>query len=340
MAEELLRSKHAFGALENVLDAISSGKIDAYDILFLKDANGKPYIGWLDKNNQPVIIENEKEIITVTTLPSAGEIGKIYIYGSDGYFWNGTEFINLCKPTDVTVLENELAKLRANIEEINTDIEGLNSEIAKKADIKEVKAVYKPIKYEITSKPEGTLVDYRDKEIRVMCPENTKWVKQSVGGTGNANMYYMAFKAYAPEGAVSFKEGDRGEIIDEMFTFDSDFAGTDEFGRNYSICWLALASYNESSDTWTYFGKNSTTEKFIGWTYVVEWYNEDGVVIDSDSIRINLSNEKCHSSIEPYYILNVNAEVDAKIEESVLESKKYTDEKIETIIEYMTIVEF
>ena len=334
MAEELLRSRHAFGALENVLDAISSEKIDHYDILFLKDANGKPYIGWVDRDNNPVILEDEKEIIVVPTLPSTGETGKIYIYGSDGYFWNGTEFINFCKPTDVSVLEEELKKLKANVE-------NLDSEIAKKADIKEVKAVYRPIKYEITSKPEGTLVDYRDKEIRVMCPENTEWVKQSVGSTGNANMYYMGFKAYAPEGAVSFKEGDKGIIEDEMFTFvDNDFAGTDEFGRNYSIVWLALALYDEASDTWTYFGKNSTTEKFIGWTYIVEWYNADGVVIDSDSIRINLSNEKCHYSIEPYYILNVYAEVDTKIEESVIESKKYTDEKIETIIECITIVEF
>ena len=334
MAEELLRSRHAFGALENVLDAISSKKIDHYDILFLKDANGKPYIGWVDRDNNPVILEDEKEIIVVPTLPSAGETGKIYIYGSDGYFWNGTEFINLCKPTDVSVLEEELKKLKANVE-------NLDSEIAKKADIKEVKSVYKPIKYEITSKPEGTLVDYRDKEIRVMCPEGTKWVKQSVGSTGNANMYYMGFKAYAPEGAVSFKEGDQGIVEDKMFTFvDNDFAGTDEFGRNYSIVWLALALYDEASDTWTYFGKKSTTEKFIGWTYVVEWYNENGVVINSDSIRINLSNENCHSSIEPYYILNVNAEVDTKIEESVVEVKQYTDEKIETIIECITIVEF
>ena len=63
-------------------------------------------------------------------------------------------------------------------------------------------------KYEITDVPKYTIVDYREKEIRVMCPANTQWVKQNVGSTGNANMYYMSFKAYAPEGAVSFKEGE------------------------------------------------------------------------------------------------------------------------------------
>ena len=112
MAEELLRSRHAFGSLEKVLEVITAGKVDAYDILFLKDANGKPYVGWVDKDNNPVIIRNEEEVIPVDVLPESGETGKIYIFGSDGYFWNGTEFINLCKPTDVSVLEAELTKLR------------------------------------------------------------------------------------------------------------------------------------------------------------------------------------------------------------------------------------
>lgn len=167
-----------------------------------------------------------------------------------------------------------------------------------------VKKTAEQVKYEITNKPYGTLVNYSENEIRVMCPADTKWTKQSVGGTGNANMYYMGFKAYAPEGAVSFKEGDRGVIVDEMFTFDSDFAGTDEFGRNYSICWLALASYDSASDTWTYFGKNSSVERYIGWDYVVEWYDANGKVIATDSIRINLSNEDCHMNTKPYYMTN------------------------------------
>ena len=145
----------------------------------------------------------------------------------------------------------------------------------------EAAAALHRVKYEIVSKPEGTLVDYRDKEIRVMVPANHKWEKQSVGPTGNSNMYYMGFRAYAPSNAVSFKEGDRGVVIDEMFDFNGGFAGTDEFGRKYSICWLALASYDADSDTWTYFGKNSTVNKYVGWTYCVEWYDADGNVISS-----------------------------------------------------------
>ena len=170
---------------------------------------------------------------------------------------------------------------------------------------KKANAVFERVKYEISSKPEGTLVDYRDKEIRVMCPADTKWVKQNVGAGGNGNMYYMGFKAYAPEGAVSFKEGDQGVIENEMFTFDDAFAGIDEFGRKYSIVWFALASYDGDTDSWTYFGKNSSAKKYIGWTYCVEWYDADGIMISSDSVRINLSNESCHNVIEPYYVSNM-----------------------------------
>jgi hypothetical protein len=114
----------------------------------------------------------------------------------------------------------------------------------------------------------------------------------------------MGFKAYAPEGAVSFKEGDRGVIIDEMHDFSGDFAGIDTYGRKYSIVWLALAQYNETTGVWTYFGANSTAYKYIGWNYVVEWYDANGIVIDTDSIRINLSNEDCHSILEPFYLAN------------------------------------
>ena len=74
-----------------------------------------------------------------------------------------------------------------------------------KLSIDSMGSVYSKNKYEITSVPVGTLVDYRDKEIRIMAPADTVWKKQNVGSTGNANMYYVPFKAYAPEGAVGFK---------------------------------------------------------------------------------------------------------------------------------------
>lgn len=292
------RARHAFGTLERIDSAIEQGVIDAYDILFVKDADGKPYVGWIDKDGNKVILDDSAEIAALEA-----------------------EIAKKVGPEEVALLENQIA-IKANIAEVDAKISDATTTVKAYTDGKVEAAVNGQVgkKYEITSLPDGTLVDYREKEIRVMCPVGTKWVKQNVGSTENANMYYMGFKAFAPEGAVSFKEGDQGVIVDEMFTFDSAFAGTDEFGRNYSICWLALASYDEALDEWTYYGKNSSVDKYIGWTYVVEWYDANEVMIGSDCIRINLSNEECYSSIEPYYVAEIIKEVDAKVEEKLAEA--------------------
>ena len=77
------KAKHAFGALENVDSAISAGKIDAFDILFVKDADGKPYVGWIDANGNKVIVENdvdlsgvEAEIATKANASDVEDLGK------------------------------------------------------------------------------------------------------------------------------------------------------------------------------------------------------------------------------------------------------------------------
>ena len=105
------KAKHAFGQLENIDSAIAGGKINSFDILFVKDANGKPYVGWIDKDGNKVIVQEEDEVVIVDgeSLPESGETGKIYVHGSDAYVWNGNEFVNLCKPTDVSALEEEIA---------------------------------------------------------------------------------------------------------------------------------------------------------------------------------------------------------------------------------------
>ena len=324
------KAKFAYGSLANLDAALQSGAVDTFDLLCLYD-DGVARIGWVDKNGNPILVDvPEDEVVVVDALPETGVVGSIYVFGEDAYIWNGTKFVNLCKPADVTELKEQITALEENDAAFAAKDAELEAEVAEKIDTVEADATYLSRKYEISSAPVGTLVDYRDKEIRVMCPADTQWVKQNVGATGNANMYYMGFKAYAPEGAVSFKEDDQATIEDQtMYYFEgNDFAGVDKFGRKYSIVWLALASYDEASDTWTYFGEKSSLEKYIGWYYSVEWYNADGMIIESDRIRINLANEDCYSVVEPYYVNNITAEV-----------KKYVDEQIEEVSE-IPVVEF
>ena len=57
-----MKAKHAFGMLENIDSAISEGKIDSYDILFVKNADGKPFVGWIDKDGNKVIVDDSAEL--------------------------------------------------------------------------------------------------------------------------------------------------------------------------------------------------------------------------------------------------------------------------------------
>lgn len=350
MADEILRSKHAFGSLSGIANALSIGKIDAYDILFL-DGDTNPKIGWIDKDSNFRLVDTEC-VIVVDMLPTVGKSGKIYIFNDDAYFWNGTEFKPFCKPTDITELEDNFEKLnstvvdlKSEIEKLKTDVSGLDDKVSNlQTKVDNLDVVYEKIKYTISHKPVGTLVNCYDKEIRVMCPKDTKWTTQQSGETADKNSYYIGFKAYAPSNdVVSFKE-DLTEIIADntMYYFENnEFAGVDSHGK-YSIVWLPVAVL--SNGTWTYHGEKSTKEKYIGWHYSVEWYNANGTLVATDCVRINLSNENCHSSITPFYISNVIGEVDGKIEnaeQNAIEiTKTYVDKQFEEVLSSFTIVEF
>lgn len=271
------KARHAFGALENIDNAIADGKIDSYDILFVKDAEGKPYVGWIDKDGKKVIVNDDAEFAAI---------------------------------------EKQMAT-KADAEDINTKIGELETALD---DVAKAAYAHEQIKYEFTDVPAGSLVDYREDEIRVMCPANAVWGKQAVGVGGDPNAYYGTFKTYVyDDNIVGYKEHLGNQSDPEILT---DLK-TDQYGRRYQPTWLSLAKYDEATDTWNYRGNDSTNEKYIGWDYRIDWFDASGVMVASDSIRINLSNENCHSNIEPYYVgkmmKEVNEKIDTKIEEKIAE---------------------
>lgn len=286
------KAKHAFGNLADVEKALQSGAINAYDILFL-DGDTEPKVGWIDKNGVFRLVENEADF---SELEAA--------------------IATKANASDVEALEVEVAT-KVNAEEVDAKVEqavtdGIAS--AKSYTDGKVEAAineHMAKMYEVDDVPVGTLVDYRDSEIRVMCPADAVFTKQNVGAGGDASNYYMTFKAYAPDGAVGYIEHLGGQVDKEVLT---DLK-TDEYGRKYQPTWLGIAKYDDSTGEWNYYGKNSSVNKYVGWDYQIDFYNADGVMIASDSIRINLSNENCHSEIRPYYVGGMMAEVDAKIAE-------------------------
>lgn len=287
------KAKHAFGNLADVEKALQSGKIDSYDILFL-DGDTEPKIGWIDANGIFRLVENEADFSeleeVIATKADAAEVKALE-----------AEVATKASAEKVETLETELAT-KVTAEEVDAKVE-----TAVKA---EIDAAVEKVNYEITDVPVGTLVDYRDSEIRIMCPENSVFTKQNVGAGGDANNYYCTFKTYAPsDDAVGYIEHLGGQTDKEILTTFN----VDENGRRYQPTWLAIANYDEATGVWNYYGKNSTANKYIGWDYQIDWYNSDGVMIASDNVRINLSNENCYSIVEPYYVGKMMREVDEKI---------------------------
>ena len=297
---ELLKSRHAFGSLANVDSALDQGLIDAYDILFLKE--GK--IGWIDADGNKVILEDKAQVVTVDVLPEVGENNVVYIYNSKFYFWDGEKF---AAPEDIQGVSEEDVN-----EKVATAVSDANAYTDEKIEI--VDEIAEKVKYEITNAPVGTLVNYREDEIRVMCPQNAEWHLQNVGVGGDANTYYVTFKTYAPnDDCVGYREHLGGQSDAETLT---DLK-VDAYGRRYQPTWLGVAKYDADTTTWSYYGANSTAEKYIGWDYQIDWYNADGVMIASDNVRINLSNEDCHTTKEPYYVNVAKAYTDAQIANAV-----------------------
>lgn len=319
------KAKHAYGSRKNLMAAIESGKVDAYDILLLNGEDESPAIGWVDKNGNPIIVESQSQIVHVDELPTVdGDVNVIYIYNNETYLWDGEKCVSTCKPVDLSALEAEMAN-KANAKEVKAEIAKAVTDTVASAkaytDGKVESAVEAAMsehlikRYEVADVPAGTLVDYFDKEIRIMCPADAEFVKQSVGVGGNPNNYYMTFKTYAPSDDVVGYIEHLGDQADPEVLTDLK---TDEYGRKYQPTWLGIANYNDATG-WTYYGANSSTEKYIGWDYQIDWYNADGVMVKSDAVRINLSNEDCHNTIEPYYIGSVRKEIDTKIEEKIAE---------------------
>lgn len=293
----MLKAKHAFGNLVDVEKALQAGKIDAYDILFL-DGDTEPKIGWIDANGVFRLVENEADFSELEAV-----------------------IATKANIEDVEALEGQIAT-KVDADEVDEKVSQVMTDSVSESKAYTDKMVEAAMdehltkKYEITSVPEGTLIDYRENEIRVMVPENAVWAKQSVGEGGDANSYYMTFKTYAPsDDAVGYIEHLSGQADEEVLTSFN----VDEYGRRYQPTWLALAKYDEATGVWNYYGKNSSKESYIGWDYQIDWYNADGVMIASDSVRINLSNENCHSVIKPYYIGEISKEIDTKIEEKITE---------------------
>lgn len=127
------KARLAYGTLEGVDAAIERGTLDSYDVLFLKNSEGKPFVGWIDKNGNKVIVENENKLLRVSSLPTeGGDAEAIYLYNNEGYIWDADTLkcVPLAKSANLTELETEIA---SKVDETIVD-DKITAAIADKVD--------------------------------------------------------------------------------------------------------------------------------------------------------------------------------------------------------------
>lgn len=279
---------------------------------------------FIDKDGSilPVKGDNKTQVVRVDELPSISEADTEVLYICDDivYTFDGEEYHSAYKDhtAEIEALTAELKEVANKVTVLKTETEEINKTLATHEQL------FTRKDYEVVKVPTGTLVDYFNKEIRIMIPADTDFAtEENASTTGTDGIFYIETRFYAPEGAVGFRT-DVNKIAENepIKKFNGLYAGTDECGRNYYIIYQPVAYYDTKSKSWVYYGAKSTTAHYVGWLQISEWYDADGKMFVSDAIKINLSNEECHSAIEPYYISEMKTNVE-KIPE--------LQEKVETL---------
>jgi hypothetical protein len=262
-------------------------------------------------NEVKASVENLSGIIG---LRKEGETRSVFeiLEAQENNFSSLAEKVNL-NTSSIAGLNEKLPVIEQNIEDLKAKDLQLEENLAallgtvnnKVPELEsEIKALTnRTLKYEVVP-VEGLIVDYRDKEIRLNTQRVTP-THQSVGETGNPNMYYVTFKAYAPEGAVSVIEGNNGQMDTEASELS-----TDASGRKYTVIWAAIANY--SNGVWTKWGDSSTVDKYLGFLYAFNWLDEKGNTIQMDQVRVILTNDSCHTDLVPDIIAR---RIDEKVKE-------------------------
>lgn len=162
-------------------------------------------------------------------------------------------------------------------------------------------------KVTFTGLPEGSKISYGEESAIIMCPKDAEYAAQNVGVGGNKNSYYIGMNLFAPEGAVSFREGECGlNPADEMPEFepmvklDDAPHGTDSLGRTYRARWISVATYDSTTGLWSYFAKNKGAGEFIGWKYEIAWFDDNGVEIERSFMNLKLANEMNYEELNTY----------------------------------------
>lgn len=172
-------------------------------------------------------------------------------------------------------------------------------------------------KFRFFDLPVGGDVSYSDEFVRILCPTNPDvYYEQNVGEGGQKDKFYITMRNYAPKGAVSLRMNgvnnlakDPDPVITgaEELEILKDKAGYGKEGeKEYYNFWIHIAGY--SNGAWKAWPTGKGDGEFIGYRYIIEWYDEAGNVIDTSFITIQLANEDNFDAMENFQAIETGTE--------------------------------
>lgn len=175
-------------------------------------------------------------------------------------------------------------------------------------------------KFEVISAVKGYLTDDSQNDLRVFIPKGSEYELQNVGTGGQANQFYMTVRAWSPRADVtSCRKGDYTKYDTQFAEMEKVYIDV-ESGRPYVDFWLPIAYTEDNGVTWKEYADLSTGTKYIGFTWLVEWYVDEELVA-SGSKKITLVNDReIFYNNKDWYI----PALEAKLEETTIQLEETT----------------
>lgn len=283
------------------------------------------FLGVSSTNPADGVVTIDGEVV----IPKAGDIviyeSKEFICDKNGNLVElGDESIYL---TAATAEADYLKKLDAeNIYQSKADAEAEHKALEEAINLIDVKDIAwgkdnaNGTKFEVIKAVDGFLTNEAQNDLRVYIPKGSKYEVQQVGAGGNSNTYYMTVRAWAPTANVTAcRKGDY-KNYNEHFAGMEKISVDKESGRPYVDFWLGIASTSDGGVTWTEFADQSTGTKYIGWDWLVEWYNGEELVASGSKKITLVNNRDMFYNSKDWYIPALEAklaETTTQLEETV-----------------------
>lgn len=166
--------------------------------------------------------------------------------------------------------------------------------------------------------PIGGAVSYTESSARILCPTDPSvYYEQKVGEGGLKDRFYITMRCYAPEGATKLRINGVNTlqpttpdpVIDDTLEIETlkNKAGYGvEKDKEYFNFWIHIAGY--SNGAWKAWSTGKGEGEFIGYRYIVEWYDDNMNVIDTTFARIELANENNFNAMENFQEIETGTE--------------------------------